>query len=74
MKVNLSSSDSGDEAFLISFSDSPESESIVVQVPSSKGDSFYNLTLKNGLPLKCNCPGYGYRGSCRHMIEYNSAE
>jgi hypothetical protein len=35
---------------------------------SSKGDVFYMTT-----PTACSCPGFTYRGSCKHMTALRSA-
>lgn len=37
----------------------------VVEVLGSKGDK-YLVTIKADGSRKCNCPGFGYRGKCRH--------
>lgn len=42
----------------------------IFEVQGSKGDK-YQVTVKADGSRKCNCPGFGYRGKCRHieMIE-----
>lgn len=32
-------------------------------------DRTYSLTYTGGLPTGCTCPGYGFRGTCRHITE-----
>ena len=36
---------------------------------SSKGDVFYMTT-----PTACSCPGFAYRGSCRHITALRSSK
>ena len=43
-------------------------ESRVVSVLSSKGDQNYEVTVTSGgIGIKCTCPGYTYRGNCKHL-------
>lgn len=32
----------------------------------------YSLTYTDGLPTGCTCPGFAYRGRCRHITEHTS--
>ena len=36
------------------------------KVPSSKGDSFYTVSLKNN-KWSCNCVGFSFHHKCRHI-------
>lgn len=38
----------------------------VFEVLGSKGDKYLVTILADG-SRKCNCPGFGYRGKCRHV-------
>ncbi len=38
-----------------------------VNVESSRPGAFYNVTVVDGKPTKCTCPGFGYRRDCRHL-------
>ncbi|WP_425271690.1 SWIM zinc finger family protein [Nocardioides euryhalodurans] len=42
----------------------------VLATPSRTTDAVYNLTLSNGLPTACTCPGFTYRNRCRHITEH----
>ena len=35
-------------------------------LPSSKGDKFYTITLREG-NWNCNCPAWGFRKKCKHV-------
>lgn len=39
----------------------------VVQVEGSKPGKFYTITIKEDGSKSCSCPGFGFRGSCRHI-------
>lgn len=39
------------------------------RVLSSKGDHYYTVTLTPSGDLSCTCPGFYYRGRCRHVQE-----
>ena|SRR5262252_2625778 len=41
----------------------------VVQVPSSNGVTFYDVTIKDGEAQDCECTGFAYRSKCRHLQE-----
>jgi hypothetical protein len=43
-------------------------------VLSSKGDKTYSVlaTLEGGYHDSCTCPGFGFRGKCRHIEEVRS--
>lgn len=72
MKINLTSSDS-EEKVSSPLPSASESESSIT-VTSSSGDKTYIVRLKNGIAMICNCPGFEYRGSCRHIKEVNGNE
>jgi hypothetical protein len=72
MKINLTSSDS-EERFSSPLSSASESESSIT-IESSKGDKTYIVRLKNGIAMICNCPGFEFRGTCRHIKEVNGNE
>jgi len=40
-------------------------ESMVLEVPGSKGATYYVNTQE----LTCTCPGFTFRGSCKHTKE-----
>lgn len=40
-----------------------------VQVEGSKGKT-YTLTIKEDGSKSCSCPGFGFRGSCKHIDNY----
>jgi hypothetical protein len=40
-----------------------------VQVPSSNGVTFYDVTMKDGEAQDCECQGFVYRSKCRHLEE-----
>ena len=45
--------------------DKKEKQSMVVEVKGSKGNSYFvNLEEKT-----CTCPGYTFRGTCKHIQE-----
>lgn len=46
----------------------------VVRVPSSTGSGFYNVTMRNGKAVDCECKGFEYRNKCRHLAEAESAQ
>jgi hypothetical protein len=41
----------------------------VIRVRSSDGVSFYNVTMKGGKAVMCECQGFVYRNQCRHLAE-----
>jgi len=41
----------------------------VYKVTSSKGDKVYEVKANSSGSLECECPGYGFRRSCRHIKE-----
>jgi len=41
-----------------------------INVASSSGKGSYRVTLKNGKPVDCTCPGFGFRGKCKHTGTY----
>jgi hypothetical protein len=46
------------------------SGTITENVLSSKGDKDYLVSVHKDQYLdSCTCPGYGYRGKCRHITE-----
>jgi len=45
----------------------------IYKVRSSKGDKVYEVKLNNSGSLECECPGYGFRRSCRHITEVQSS-
>lgn len=48
----------------------PHSESPrTVIVEGSKGNK-YTITISSDGTKKCSCPGYGYRGSCKHIDNF----
>jgi len=49
----------------------PEPRADVWEVPGSKGKT-YTVTREpgGGMDYRCTCPGYLYRGSCRHVAEF----
>jgi hypothetical protein len=38
----------------------------VVKIKGSKGNE-YNVTIRNGTPVNCDCTGYSFRKKCRHL-------
>ena len=44
----------------------------VYKVRSSKGDKVYEVKMNSSGSLECECPGYGFRRSCRHLSEVKS--
>ena len=45
--------------------DKPKEEPVVVEVKGSKGNSYFvNIEEKT-----CTCPGFTFRGSCKHVAE-----
>lgn len=45
----------------------------VVKVPSSTGSGEYNVSIRNGKAIDCNCKGFEYRNKCRHLAEAEKA-
>jgi hypothetical protein len=45
----------------------------VVSVEGSRGDR-YDVTVKDGVAVSCTCPGFQYRGTCRHLAKAISAD
>lgn len=43
-----------------------------VQVEGSKPGKFYTLTITADGSKSCSCPGYGFRGSCKHIDNYKA--
>jgi hypothetical protein len=43
-----------------------------VKVAGSKPGVFYTLTIKADGSKGCSCPGYGFRGTCRHIDNYKA--
>jgi hypothetical protein len=43
----------------------PKEKSVVVEVKGSKGDSYWVNTEDK----TCTCPGFQFRGSCKHLKE-----
>ena len=43
-------------------------EQRVYVTPSSKGNHQYHIEVE-GADITCDCPGFGYRGMCRHVRE-----
>lgn len=41
----------------------------VVAIPSSDGVTTYRVRLENETPVMCNCMGFMYRLTCRHLAE-----
>lgn len=41
----------------------------VIPVPSSDGEGTYRVRLENSVPVMCNCFGFMYRLTCRHLAE-----
>jgi hypothetical protein len=39
------------------------------EVTSSDGFTIYVVSVRDGKPESCTCPGYSYRTACRHMAE-----
>jgi SWI/SNF-related matrix-associated actin-dependent regulator 1 of chromatin subfamily A len=40
---------------------------------SSKAGAYYELVVGDGQDVECSCPGFDYRGSCRHSRELKQA-
>lgn len=40
------------------------------EVVSSNGKDIYIVTYRDGAPSNCTCPGYGFRGKCKHSGTY----
>jgi len=47
----------------------PAPKTTAVQVESSSGSGSYTVTIKEGKAVDCECPGFQYRGRCRHLKE-----
>ncbi|MEM7366390.1 MAG: DEAD/DEAH box helicase [Pseudomonadota bacterium] len=45
---------------------------LVYLTPSSKGDRQYRIEVE-GADLTCDCPGFSYRGMCKHVRELKDA-
>jgi hypothetical protein len=47
----------------------------LVPVPSSKGDGSYYITIPSTMwnEAICDCKGFTYRGTCRHIDEIESS-
>ena len=46
----------------------PEPARRVIRVPSSRDPKVvYEVTSDDGATWKCTCPGFTYRGTCRHV-------
>ena len=61
MKINMGADDNE-----LSEESSPLDR--IVLVTSSKGDTHYEVAVKpNGVAYKCTCPGYSFRGQCKHL-------
>ena len=46
----------------------PEPTRRVIRVPSSRDPKvIYEVTSDDGATWKCTCPGFTYRGQCRHV-------
>lgn len=43
-----------------------------VQVEGSKPGKFYTLTIKADGGKSCTCPGFGFRGACKHIDNYKA--
>jgi|TARA_R110000787_G_scaffold241225_2_gene347427 hypothetical protein len=41
----------------------------VYKVESSKGGTFYEVTMNRSGSLECSCVGFGYRRKCRHVTD-----
>lgn len=39
-----------------------------VQIEGSRGNA-YSVTVENGVPKSCTCPGFQFRRQCRHLKE-----
>jgi hypothetical protein len=44
----------------------------VVKVEGSKPGKFYDLTISADGSKMCSCPGFGFRGSCKHIDNYKA--
>jgi DNA polymerase/3'-5' exonuclease PolX len=40
-----------------------------INVPSSKGSDYYQVTIQDGEAVDCECKGFAYRHKCRHLQE-----
>ena len=47
------------------FDEQGSTDSVVVEVRGSKGNSYF-VNREEGT---CTCPGFGFRGSCKHVKE-----
>ncbi len=45
----------------------------IYKVRSSKGDKVYEVKMNNSGSLECECVGYGFRRTCRHITEVQSS-
>ena len=45
---------------------SPTVKVLKIESSSSIG-LFYDVTYQDGVPIKCSCPGFVYRGKCKHV-------
>ena len=43
-----------------------------VQVEGSKPGKFYTITIAADGGKTCSCPGFGFRGSCKHIDNYKA--
>lgn len=39
----------------------------IVRIPSSKGDKEYVVVINTNGKHTCDCPGFGFRKTCRHI-------
>lgn len=51
----------------------PEAQASEWTVPGSKGQTYIvRREAGGGLNYTCSCPGFTYRGSCKHVAEFQS--
>ena len=51
----------------------PKDEPRTIKVEGSKGNT-YTITIKSSGEHSCSCPGYGFRGTCRHIDNLKEKE